>query len=182
MFFYVFKMALEKSRIKFAKSRETGEIIGFVSSHPRTKKLKGVREDSRFGKKICVLASDLKGSIDINVLYDVELKKMNGKNGYVVVSATPVLQKVKIETVTNPKGVYQVVLHFGYKTIYFDPCEGKTNSSKTIQGVIDELRKRNDIADIDNVIEQFKVKAENIINIMQKDKEIKKIEFKNETN
>ena len=47
-------MTLEISQIKFAKSDETGELIGFVSRHSKTKKLKGVRESSIFGKKICV--------------------------------------------------------------------------------------------------------------------------------
>ena len=42
----------------------TGELIGFVSRHSKTRQLKGVREDSRYGKQICVLAEDLKGTIE----------------------------------------------------------------------------------------------------------------------
>ena len=57
-------MTLEKSQIKFAKSERTGELIGFVSRHSKTRQLKGVREDSRYGKQICVLAEDLKGTIE----------------------------------------------------------------------------------------------------------------------
>ena len=57
-------MTSEKSQIKFAKSERTGELIGFVSRHSKTRQLKGVREDSRYGKQICVLAEDLKGTIE----------------------------------------------------------------------------------------------------------------------
>ena len=35
----------------------------------KTRQLKGVREDSRYGKQICVLAEDLKGTIEPNVFY-----------------------------------------------------------------------------------------------------------------
>ena len=49
-------MTSEKSQLKFARSEETGELIGFVSRHSKTRKLMGVREDSRFGKQICVLS------------------------------------------------------------------------------------------------------------------------------
>ena len=43
-------MTSEKSQIRFAKSERTGELIGFVSRHSKTRQLKGVREDSRYGK------------------------------------------------------------------------------------------------------------------------------------
>ena len=56
-------MTSEKSQIKFAKSERMGMLIGFVSHHSKTRQLKGVREDSRYGKHICVLAEDLKGAI-----------------------------------------------------------------------------------------------------------------------
>ena len=83
-------MTSEKSQLKFAKSERTGELIGFVSRHSKTRKLMGVREDSRFGKQICVLSEDLKGTIEPNILYSVELKPMHNAKGYVVVAATPV--------------------------------------------------------------------------------------------
>lgn len=62
-------MTSEKSQLKFAKSERTGELIGFVSRHSKTRKLMGVREDSRFGKQICVLSEDLKGTVEPNILY-----------------------------------------------------------------------------------------------------------------
>ncbi len=61
---------MQKSQIKFTKSERTGELIGFVSRHSKTHQLKGVREDSRYGKQICVLSEDLKGTVEPNVLYE----------------------------------------------------------------------------------------------------------------
>jgi hypothetical protein len=162
-------MPLEKSQIKFAKSEQTGETIGFVSRHSKTKKLKGVREDSTFGKKICVLSEDIKGTIIPNILYNVELKPMHCGNGYVVVSASPALFKAHIETVIVPSTTYQVNITFGNKTIYFDPKDGKSHSSKTIDGVLAILRERKDIENPQAVIENFQKQAETLIQRMEKD-------------
>ena len=65
----------------------------------KTCQLKGVREDSRYGKQICVLAEDLKGTIEPNVLYSVELKPMHKAKGYVVVAATPVQFPTTVEAI-----------------------------------------------------------------------------------
>lgn len=162
-------MALEKSQLKFAKSEETGELIGFVSRHSKTKKLKGVRENSIYGKKICVLSEELKGTIIPNQLYNVELKAMHQGNGYVVVSAKPALFKAIVETVLVSNAVYQVKISFGNKTIYFDPKDGKSPSSRTIVGVIRALTIRNDIEDVENVIQEFGVQAKELIHRMKTD-------------
>lgn len=93
---------------------------------------------------------------------------MHNQNGYVVVSATPVKFKGQLKTITS-KGIYQVTITFGNKTIYFDLVDGKSSSSKTIEGVVEILRKRQDIADLDSVIEEFKTQANELIAKMQKD-------------
>ncbi len=162
-------MALEKSQIKFAKSEQSGELIGFVSRHSKTKKLKGVREGSVYGKQICVLSSDLKGVVLPNVLYEVELKSMHNSKGYVVVSAIPVKFKAKIEKTIVRNAVYQVTISFGNKTIYFDPKDGKSPSSRTLDGVIELLNSRTDIENLPQVIEEFSKEAAAIINTMKKD-------------
>ena len=148
-------MTSEKSRIKFAKSEHTGELIGLVSRHSKTRQLKGVREDSRFGKQICVLSEDLKGAIEPNVLYSVELKPMHKANGYVVVAATPVQFQARVESVIVPKALYKVTVTFGNKTVYFDPKDGKSATSRTIDGVLSILRERKDIRNLEGVIDDF---------------------------
>ncbi len=52
---------IEKTQLKFVKSEKTNELIGFVSK-TKDNKLKGVREDSMYGKRICILAEELKGA------------------------------------------------------------------------------------------------------------------------
>ena len=54
----------------------------FVSRHSKTKQLRGVREDSPYKKKFCVLSEDLKGKVQPNILYSVELKAMHSRNGF----------------------------------------------------------------------------------------------------
>ena len=96
-------MTSKKSQIKFAKSERTGELIGFVSRHSKTRQLKEVREDSRYGKQICILTWNLKGSIEPNILYSVELKPMHKAKGYVVVAAFPVPFPATVEYIIVPK-------------------------------------------------------------------------------
>ena len=93
---------IEKTQLKFVKSEKSGELIGFVSK-TKDNILKGVREDSIYKKRICILAEELKGSVLPNTLYEVELKPMHkGKNGYVVTSVTQVLANVSIESFIVP--------------------------------------------------------------------------------
>lgn len=162
-------MAIEKSRLKFAISPDTGDVVGFVSRNSKTKQLRGVSENSVYGKKICVLSEDLKGLVKTNVLYDVELKPMHTLNGYVVVSAKRTLFEARIETVLVPKAVYQVNVIFGHKTIYFDPKDGKTTSSKTIPGVLKVIEGRDDIANKESVKEVFRKQAKDLLSQMMKD-------------
>lgn len=162
-------MAIEKSQIKFTQSETTGELIGFVSRHSKTKKLKGVRENSVYGKKICVLSEELKGTITENVLYNVELKSMHRGNGYVVVSATPAKFAAQVDTVIVPKSIYQVCVTFGNKTIYFDPKDGKSVSSKEFEGALKIIKERKDIEDRDRVIKEFTRQSKQLIQRMETD-------------
>ena len=61
---------IEKTQLKFVKSEKSGELIGFVSK-TKDNILKGVREDSIYKKRICILAEELKGSVLPNTLYEV---------------------------------------------------------------------------------------------------------------
>ncbi|RHH14482.1 hypothetical protein DW228_06695 [Bacteroides fragilis] len=159
----------EKTQIKFVKSKETDELISFVSRLPKTKKLNGVRENSQFGKKICVLAEHLKGIIQTDVLYDVELKAMYNKNGYIVVSATPALFEAQMETIIVPKAVYKVNIVFGYKHVIFDPKDGKSPSYRSIDAIIELLNERVDLKHKEEVITDFKKRAQLILNQMKVD-------------
>ena len=162
-------MTSEKSQIKFAKSERTGELIGFVSRHSKTRKLMGVREDSRFGKQICVLSEDLKGKVEPNVLYSVELKPMHKANGYVVVAATPVLFPAQVEKKNIPKSLHQVTVTFGNKKVFFDPKDGKSAMSRTIEGVLSVLQSRKDIKDQEGVISDYLHQAKALVRRLEAD-------------
>lgn len=152
-------MAVEKTRLKFATSPETGEIIGFVSRNSKTKLLRGVPETSQYGKKICVLSADLKGAIEPGVLYDVELVPMHRVNGYVVIAAKRTMFEAVFETVVVSGSVYQVKITFGHKTVYFDPICGRSASSTTVAGVLAVIAGREEILDKEAVMERFRSEA-----------------------
>ena len=160
-------MTSEKSQIKFAKSERTGELIGFVSRDSKTRQLKGVRENYALGKQICILSEDLKGTIEPNVLYSVELKPMH--KGYVVVAATPVQFSAIVETIIVPKTQYKVTVSFGNKTIYLDPKDGKSAMSRTLDGVLPVLKERKDIENHEEVIADFIKQAQELIRRFEQD-------------
>ena len=117
--------------------------------------MKGVRENYALGKQICVLAEDLKGTIEPNALYSVELKPMHKAKGYVVVAATPVQFPATVETIIAPKTLYKVTVSFGNKTIYLDLKDGKSAMSRTLDGVLPVLKERKDIKNHGEVIADF---------------------------
>ncbi|MFS2368539.1 hypothetical protein AAH158_10905, partial [Parabacteroides merdae] len=81
---------------------------------------------------------------------------MKNKKGYVVKSASPVLFEAEIDQCIIPKAVYKVSVKFGNKTIFFDPLDGKSDSSRTLQGALKALEVREDIANKELVITDFK--------------------------
>lgn len=129
----------------------------------------GVREDSRFGKKICVLSEHLKGQILPNVLYKVGLVPMHKSKGYVVVSAELVEFPANVETIIVPKALYQVTVTFGNRKLYFDPKDGKSQMSRKLEGVLELLNTRQDIENKEKVIEDYLKQANALIKTMELD-------------
>lgn len=97
----------------------------------------------------------------------VELKPMHSGKGYVVVRATPKLFPAVVETTVISKSIYQVTVHFGNKTVYFDPKDGNKSSSRTIKGVVELLNDRTDIENKELVIKEFKRQALSLVRCMQ---------------
>lgn len=162
-------MVLERTQLKFAISKESGELVGFVSRHHKSKKLMGVREDSYHGKKICLISEELKGIIKPDKLYAVQLKPMHNRSGYVVISAQLLLFTAQVETIIIPRKTYQVTVSFGNKVIYFDPLCGASPSSRTISRVIRLLRLREDIDNVEGVIDNLILQAQRLTEQMERD-------------
>lgn len=143
------------TKLKFVKSEDTGAYIGFVSQNMKTGRIVGVRQDSEYPKKICIIDKKLSCQVVPNILYDVTLIPMKEKNGYIAIEITPVSFEATIETNYVPKAIYQVEIKFGNKTILFDPLDGKKESVRTVTGVREILEKRMDIQNIQQVVEDF---------------------------
>lgn len=152
-----------KTKLKFKKSDRTGSWVGFVSINTKNGCIKGVREDAKEHKKVCVVTHDLASVIEPNVLYDVEMIPMKDKKaGYIVVKAEPHAFEARISSSIVRNAVYMVEVKFGNKTIIFDPLDGRKDSVRTIDGVIEMLQYRKDIKDLLQVIDDFQ-KTANIV-------------------
>ena len=159
-----------KTKLKFVKSDRTGSWVGFVSINTKNGCVKGVREDAKEPKKVCVVTHELADIIEPNVLYDVELVQMKKANaGYIVVKAEPHAFEARISSTVVKNAVYTVEVKFGNKTIIFDPLDGRKESVRTIDGVIGVLQYRKDIKDLLQVIDDFKNAAYNVMAAFEKD-------------
>lgn len=158
-----------RTKLKFIKSEQTGAYIAFVSQNPKTGRICGVKQDSEYPKKICVLDKKLACDVLANTLYDATLIPMAEKNGYIVVEITPVQFKATIEIVYVPKAIYVVEVKFGNKTIRFDPLGGRKDTIRSMKKCRSVLEKRTDIQDIIQVVDDFTAAANDIKNRFIKD-------------
>ena len=159
-----------KTKLKFIKSDRTESWVGFVSINTKTGYIKGVREDAKGPKKVCIVTHELEPIIEPNVLYDVQMVPMkNEKAGYIVVAAEPHAFDAKITSTVVKNAVYLVEVKFGNKTIKYDPLDGVKDSVRTIDGVVEELSKRKDIKNLLLVIDDFCKSANIVLTAFQND-------------
>ena len=156
-------MGLEKSRIKLTLTQE-GQLIGFVSRNKKTGELYGVRENTTHYKTVCVLSDHLQNvGLEPDVLYEVLLKPMRNHGGFVIINARPILFRAQMEILIIPDQEYKISISFGNKTIYFDPVHGRTSTSKTIDGVAQEIKKRKDMLNKEHILKQFYEQANKLM-------------------
>ena len=154
------------TKLKFIKSEQSGALVSFVSQNPKTNRICGVRQDSKYPKKICIADQKFANILLTNVLYDCTLIPMNQKNGYVVIFAEPVQFTARIETTHVKKSIYMVEVKFGNKTIRFDPFSGSKESVKDFAACKAVLEKRVDVKNILQVVSDFEAAANNILTLM----------------
>lgn len=157
------------TKLKFLKSDQTGAIISFVSQNPKTGRICGVRQDSEYPKKICIVDKALADDILLNVLYECTLVPMAERNGYVVIAAEPVQFKATIKTTYVKNNIYLVQVAFGNKTLRFDPFNGRKDTIKSLSACKAILEKRVDVKDLMQVVEDFEKAAHNILDLMYAD-------------
>lgn len=158
-----------KTKLKFVKSDRTDSWVGFVSINTANGFIRGVHADAEVPKKVCVVTRELAGSIEPNILYDVELTPMKTSAGYVVVKAVPHMFEAKISSTIIKNTIYLVEVKFGNKTIIFDPLDGRKDCVRTIEGVIETLQYRKDIQNLLQVIEDFRNAAYNVMKAFESD-------------
>ena len=156
-----------RTKMKFIKSASTGFTVGFVSRNPKTGMWRGVRQDSTFPKKVCVLDKKLIPYTLLNKLYDVAMIPMRNGDGYVVVEAVPVVFSVKVNSTHVPKLIYRVEAKFGEKTIIFDPMEGQRASVRNMWGAVEALSKRTDVKDLPQAVEEFTNAAKDMLELYE---------------
>lgn len=150
--------------LKFELSEQDKQsYVGYVSQNTKTGRMNGVRSDSHYPKKICIADAKLNYQIIPGVLYRVTLIPMKSEKGYIAIEATPYQFTAVVTTTYVPKAVYQVSISFGQKTIVFDPLLGRKASRRTIEGVREQLSKRFDIANINDVIAEFDRQANRLM-------------------
>lgn len=152
-----------KTKLKFIKSDRSQSWVGFVSINTRNGRIKGVREDEKEHKKVCVVTHELAPIIEPGILYDVEMIPMKkAEAGFIVVKAEPHAFEAKIIVTVVKNAVYTVEVKFGNKVIKYDPLDGRKDTVRTIEGVTSVLRSRNDIKNLLQVIDDFQ-KSANIV-------------------
>lgn len=156
-----------RTKMKFIKSASTGFTVGFVSRNPKTGMWRGVRQDSTFPKKVCVLDKKLIPFTLLNRLYDVDMIPMRNGDGYVVIKAEPVVFAVKVNSTHVPRLIYRVEAKFGEKTIIFDPMEGQRASVRNMWGAVEALSKRTDVKDLPQAVEEFTAAAKDMLDLYE---------------
>lgn len=159
-----------KTKLKFKKSDQTGNWVGFVSINKVNGMIRGVHEDDPAPKKVCVVTRDIIPYIEGGVLYDVEMIPMKDKNaGYIVVQADPHAFKATIETIVVKNAIYEVHVKFGNKKLVFNPMDGQRDSVRDINCFIKVLEQRKDIKDLLTVIDDFKNTGYALLKQLKKD-------------
>lgn len=157
------------TKLKFTKSEQTGATISFVSQNPKTGEIRGVRQDSPYPKKICLLDKTLVPETLLNTLYDATLIPMAAKDGYVVIEVNPVQFKATIETTYVPKAIYQVAVKFGNKTVQFNPKDGRKSSVRRLDECRKILETRVDVKNLFDVLDDFDEAVDNLLKKYEQD-------------
>ena len=161
-------MRIEKTRLKLQELPH-GELVGLVYRSPKNGKLYGVRSESHLGRLVCVISDHLQGSLKANILYDVSVIPMRSGTGYVIIDAERVKFKAHVVVNIVPKRVYRIEIVFGNKTIFFDPLCGRAYTSTSLDGVIELLEHRADIANKEETLQTFVKEAGRLLDRMIKD-------------
>lgn len=157
------------TKLKFVKSEKTGAFISFVSQNPITGQIRGVRQDSPYPKKICLLDKKLMCEVFFNTLYNATLIPMHDRDGYVVIEVSPVTFRAVIAITYIPKAIYKIEVKFGNKDITFNPKDGVKDSVRNVRACRRLLETRIDVENLPDVLEDFDEASKELLRRYEQD-------------
>lgn len=159
-----------KTKLKFKESI-TGELVAFAYWDRAKKALLGISEDDQKKKRICVLSNNLKeiNIVKPGILYSATVHLSSKKNNYIVDKVNPYKFKAKVETQIVSKCFYQTIITFGNEKIYYNPFDGKSEFSRTLEGVIGLLEAREDLLNKEEAINAVKRSARTVNQYLEAD-------------
>ena len=101
-----------KTKLKFIKSDRTESWVGFVSINTKTGYIKGVREDAKGPKKVCIVTHELEPIIEPNVLYDVQMVPMKNEKADLLRTAEDLFKAAGSNRPDRSAAVYCPALHY----------------------------------------------------------------------
>lgn len=156
--------------LKFELSERDHEtLIGLVSQNTKTECFNGVREKSKYPKKICIADKNISHKIIPGVLYDTTIIPMKSGKGYIAIKAEPYQFAATVKTVYRPHQSYKVVVQFGHKKLIFDPMNGDKPSRQQVNLVRRQIEKRLDLHNINGVLAEFDVQAHYLMQLLKQD-------------
>lgn len=160
-----------KTKLKFKESKLTGELVAFAYWDRSKKALLGVNEEDQTKKKICILSNNLKEKniVKPGILYSATVHLSSKNNSYIIDKAIPYKFKAKVETQIISKCFYQTIVSFGNEKIYYNPFDGKSEFSRTLEGVIGLLDAREDLLNKEETINAVKRSARTVNQYLEAD-------------
>lgn len=149
-----------KTYLKFQRSeRDKRYFVSYVRKENGS--WKGCHESDACKKKIVLADAKVAQTLLENVLYSVTLVPMKECMGFVAISAVPVKFSATVETFIDDDR-YAVDVKFGHKLITYDPSSPLENR-RSIENIVETLRRRIDIKHPEQVIADFKESAETVL-------------------
>lgn len=160
-----------KTKLKFKEHECTGELVAWAFWDKTLKSLRGVNEDNESKKRICVLSPELKEKdlVKPGILYSVLVHSSTNRKSYIVDSVKAYKFKAKLETQIIKKCFYQTIITIGNQKVYYNPFDGKSEYSRTLDGVLELLQERDDILNKEEIINALKRSARTVNKYMEAD-------------
>lgn len=139
-----------KTNIKFKRGSRK-ELYGFVTKVGPS--WRGCHEEYTGKKKIVYVDEKLSTELEPGLLYRVALIPMNGKDGFIAITAKQIKFTAKIKTELDDDK-FKVFVSFGNKTFIYDP-KSKSEKKNNMNAIAQLIRERPDLEGSMEVADDF---------------------------